>query len=417
MIQRTHSEKRQWQLAVSVSVGCLMATFPSVASFVSPKPRCIATRTLLWSTAECETSVESSIVSPKSTKWLNKGLLLSSFTDGLQTNPPAIEWLMNALVETLWKEEQERSEKALKQSNLVSPCNGPDPVLLDKLESMDSVVEGMQTTKDWNKQLKLLFETTQQSSIDLRVLYIPTAMYALRPGSTSKPGKQRGRNRADGKQRRDRLMNFLEEQLQGFVQDVNSESSFTINTITLDFDDASVKQPQQVVVGNTSNDESFPKTGKEAIREWKPHLVYVQGGNTFWLHHCMETGDWQQDLINACCTTSIDENVFSAVYCGVSAGAILAGESMQTACWKEWDDPSVVPNKESYRDWNDTKGLDATGKVSWFPHMTEEWQEMTNKKTKILLESSGDDTSSVTLIRDDQAYAVDGRTQSITELL
>jgi len=132
----------------------------------------------------------------------------------------------------------------------------------------------------------------------------------------------------------------------------------------------------------------------------------------------METGDWQQDLINACCTTSIDKNNFSSVYCGVSAGAILAGESIQTACWKEWDDPSVVPNKETYEDWNGTKGLNATGNISWFPHMTEEWKEMTNEKTKILLESeSSDNTSSVTLIRDDQAYAVDGRTQSITELL
>ena len=88
---------------------------------------------------------------------------------------------------------------------------------------------------------------------------------------------------------------------------------------------------------------------------------------------------------------------------------------------QEWDDPSVVPGKETYNDWKETKGLDATGGVSWFPHMTEEWQEMTERKTKELVTSTatvGDEgvSSSVRLIRDDQAYAVDGRTQSIIEL-
>mmetsp|Transcript_53223 Transcript_53223/g.57767 ORF Transcript_53223/g.57767 Transcript_53223/m.57767 type:complete len:140 (-) Transcript_53223:584-1003(-) len=91
------------------------------------------------------------------------------------------------------------------------------------------------------------------------------------------------------------------------------------------------------------------KSGKEAIREWEPHLIYVQGGNTFWLHHCMEKGDWTQDLIDACCCNSNDAtntdqdssplppsllSPFSAVYCGVSAGAILAGQHLQTASWK-----------------------------------------------------------------------------------
>merc|ERR1711924_5156 len=107
--------------------------------------------------------------------------------------------------------------------------------------------------------------------------------------------------------------------------------------------------------------------------------IYVQGGNTFWLHHCIEKGDWAKDLIDACCrnygdSTTSSPPSFSAVYCGVSAGSIIAGESMQTACWKEWDDPSVVPGKETYGDWADSKGLGAAGRTSLFPHMTEEWQ-------------------------------------------
>jgi hypothetical protein len=60
------------------------------------------------------------------------------------------------------------------------------------------------------------------------------------------------------------------------------------------------------------------------------------------LQWCVEKGDWTSDLIDACCfdlsssssSSNIEESTFSAVYCGVSAGAILAGESMQTATWK-----------------------------------------------------------------------------------
>ena len=86
-------------------------------------------------------------------------------------------------------------------------------------------------------------------------------------------------------------------------------------------------------------------------------------------------------------------------------------------CHQEWDDPSVVPGKETYKDWKDTKGLDASGKTSWFPHMTEEWQELTEEKTKTLLESTtASSSSTVICVRDDQAFGIDGKTQSITEL-
>ena len=181
---------------IAASVGCLFTTFQLAVSFLPQEPLCSSrillqqtrvTKSFLSSTAECETDdatlVESSSHSQQT--WLNKGLLLSSFTDGLKTNPPALDWLMNALVETLWSEEQETTQAALKESNLASPCNGPDPVLLGQLEDTDSAVEGMQqqgssTAEYWKKQLALLCETKrartgQNQAIDLRVLYIPTA--------------------------------------------------------------------------------------------------------------------------------------------------------------------------------------------------------------------------------------------------
>lgn len=68
--------------------------------------------------------------------------------------------------------------------------------------------------------------------------------------------------------------------------------------------------------------------GKDALISWNPNLIYVQGGNTFWLYHCIEKGDWGADIVRACSGRD------AAVYCGTSAGAIVMGASMDTACWK-----------------------------------------------------------------------------------
>ena len=64
-----------------------------------------------------------------------------------------------------------------------------------------------------------------------------------------------------------------------------------------------------------------------ALLDWSPNLVYVEGGNTFWLYHCMTKGDWQEDLVSAITSGN-------SMYCGKSAGAILAGKSVETATWK-----------------------------------------------------------------------------------
>ena len=95
----------------------------------------------------------------------------------------------------------------------------------------------------------------------------------------------------------------------------------------------------------------------------------------------------------------------------------------------------MVPGKETYQDWTDIRGLDGAGRTSLFPHMTDEWQDVAEHRTEELLESTqhssaskGDDedndnedplslSPSVRCIRDDQAYAVDGRRQTIAELI
>ena len=118
------------------------------------------------------------------------------------------------------------------------------------------------------------------------------------------------------------------------------------------------------------------KNGKEAFRKWKPHLIYVEGGNTFWLQYCIEKGDYFKDIKDAC----VGPHAF-AMYCGKSAGAIVAGTSIETALWKGWDDPNVVPpdEKTSY------KGLSFVGNTVFFPHMNDDWNDLIHEKEEAIL--------------------------------
>jgi peptidase E len=78
------------------------------------------------------------------------------------------------------------------------------------------------------------------------------------------------------------------------------------------------------------------------------------------------------------------------LYIGKSAGAIVAGKYVETATWKGWDDPSVVPGKESYDKWKGVLGMDIVGGASIFPHMSDEWVETVQEKTRDTLPSNSD---------------------------
>ena len=102
----------------------------------------------------------------------------------------------------------------------------------------------------------------------VRFAYVPTAGYALRKDSNRTPGVQRQRARRDGKQKRDRVVDFL-------------GGPTACDALTLDLCDASIKH----AVGS-----DLPTDGADVLGAWDPHLVLVDGGNTFWLRHYME--DW-----------------------------------------------------------------------------------------------------------------------------
>lgn len=299
--------------------------------------------------------------------WLNHGLLFSSFSDGLSQNSQGKTFLKEGLAKALLLEQCTRTEDQVKSSVLASPCNGPNVELLSDLEDVDAKLKQV---RDHADPMSLVSSSSSSSSLELRLVYIPTAMYALRPESNRTPGKQRQRARADGKKRRNNIVQLL--------TDLVAPSGAVVRAVTLDLDDGSIKQPQGPSGGD--DDEGlfpFPSNGKQALTTWKPHMVYVEGGNTFWLTHCMEKGDWSDLIVQVAAQSG-------TVYCGSSAGAILVGQNVETACWKGWDDPRIVPGRESPQNWQGVPGLGMVGKASFFPHMDDSWNDLVAEKKQTL---------------------------------
>lgn len=321
--------------------------------------------------------------------WASWALLISSWTDGVAESPQAKSFLKQGLTRTLLAEEQAVAEKSVESSAVFSPCCGPDTKALEEMEKIDKVVE---TIKENPDNIDSLIESLPGLP-SLRVVYIPTALYALRIDSQNTPGKQRQRARADGKKRRNEVVRIIKELFQDRV---------SVQVVTVDLDDGSVKQPDGFEDDNAS---SVPKDGKGALKDWSPHFIYVEGGNTFWLHHCLTKGGWKNDLISAISGRN------AAVYCGKSAGAILAGALVETATWKGWDDPRVVPGMEDYKDWTGVQGLNLMGGASFFPHMSDEWKSLVQDKREAL-----EGITTVYALSDEEVCLCDGSMKSIVQL-
>ncbi|CAJ1948401.1 unnamed protein product [Cylindrotheca closterium] len=405
-----------------------------------------------------DTSAPSSSSEAPKRRQLARGLLLSSFSDGLVPNPQALDFWMDSLVESMWNQYLQGLQEKVESSAKASPCCGPTDVdsvnqLLDAIsdESSSSFTdEATKKTGQWKVKFQKLLEMQQHqqeqeqsgeslslssSPLELRFLYIPTAMYALRKDSTNSPGKQRQRARADGKKRRTQIVQLIQDQFANAYHEMNDCSDDDIKeqmksspvkalAVSFDLDDGSLKQPE-----GSKNTSKFPSTGMDALKDWKPNLIYVQGGNTFWLYHCMEKGGWRDALVDAVTVGDDNNNQAPAVYCGTSAGAILAGSLMETATWKGWDDPTVDPDRPNYEDWKGIAGLDLAGEnVSVFPHMGEQWQDIVDGKMAQLNADTNDDgdhdssdfslpAPEVYCLRDDQAVCVNGSGSVLTRTL
>ena len=173
--------------------------------------------------------------------WLTTGLLISSFSDGIKPNPDAQDFLLRGLVKAMLTEKQRKAENSVHNSAIQSPCCGPDISALNSLETADNALATLEeqhqsTSTSWSNLVEsLLLDDEGNDELELRFLYIPTAMYALRADSQNTPGKQRQRARADGKKRRNEIVELIKDQLGEKV---------SVLAVTLDFDDGSVKQPE-----------------------------------------------------------------------------------------------------------------------------------------------------------------------------
>lgn len=102
---------------------------------------------------------------------------------------------------------------------------------------------------------------------------------------------------------------------------------------------------------------------RNKVSELAPRLIWAEMGNTYALmHHLRKSGGDQliSELVNS----------GKAVFYGASAGAIVAGRTVQMALWKDWDDKTVSGQVDGSI-WHDpevARGLDLAGGRSIFPH-------------------------------------------------
>lgn len=110
----------------------------------------------------------------------------------------------------------------------------------------------------------------------------------------------------------------------------------------------------------------------------KVDFVWLEQGNTYNLaYHLWDSGGAQ--LVKALVEGG-------SLYIGNSAGAIMAGRTIQTAFWKDWDDKTCAGTVDL--DWSqheNARGLDLVGSRSIFPHASGQfantsWQREQAKK-------------------------------------
>jgi len=123
---------------------------------------------------------------------------------------------------------------------------------------------------------------------------------------------------------------------------------------------------------------------RNAVRE--ADVYYVDVGNTWALMHFLRLHNAHADPLGVAGRVRRGE----LLYVGCSAGGIVAGRSIVTATWKDWDDKwewqQAVPT-HLRTDWNDPAthdGLDILGGSSFFPHLSPKYQQLCAEKSQTL---------------------------------
>merc|ERR1711972_705555 len=128
-------------------------------------------------------------------------------------------------------------------------------------------------------------------------------------------------------------------------------------------------------------------------------VIYAEMGNTYNLRHHLRNSGGDKLIRDA-----LDNG---AVYVGSSAGSIVAGKTVQTAFWKDWDDRSCEGTVSV--DWEKPEvgaGLDLCGGRSMFPHANgqygkKSWQDEQARK-------HGHTDHEVVRLADGEGFVIDG---------
>lgn len=112
--------------------------------------------------------------------------------------------------------------------------------------------------------------------------------------------------------------------------------------------------------------------------------VYVESGNTYYLtYHTRRTG------FDAAVASLVGRG---GLYAGASAGAILAGSTLETCEWKAWDDPGAGEVWDLTKKQPGGYGLDGLGLIqggaALFPHHAPQWEAVVLEKRRGDLESA-----------------------------
>lgn len=338
------------------------------------------------------------------------GLLFSSFTEGVRPSKEVAHFIKKILLPAMV------SEVLLKQQQpLQKPVEQPTARCLYLNQLLKQLM---------NENQKVIY-VEEELVLPLRLLYIPTAMYALRKDSLNTPGKQRQRARADAKSRRDTIVKYLQNLFVLEAQNTTTNSqpiTVDVSALTLDIEDGSLKHPFSSlnIFPNRMNGEAITISKNNIninitsfLHTYCPHIIYVDGGNTFWLHHCLSRNNnyYWNALVNFCSnaqhnyrncehnSTNPSSLTKSVLYCGQSAGAIVAGSYVETATWKGWDDPSIVPEMEDPQSWKGVPGMDLfCNNISIFPHYSDEWKELVQSRNQSSFITNNGTTSRTRLV-------------------
>eukprot|EP00471_Norrisiella_sphaerica_P013864 CAMPEP_0184495142 /NCGR_PEP_ID=MMETSP0113_2-20130426/30489_1 /TAXON_ID=91329 /ORGANISM="Norrisiella sphaerica, Strain BC52" /LENGTH=283 /DNA_ID=CAMNT_0026881201 /DNA_START=120 /DNA_END=967 /DNA_ORIENTATION=+ len=211
------------------------------------------------------------------------------------------------------------------------------------------------------EQLNHLFKHKNNESW---VAYIPTAYMYLNHDSASKrtPAERRRRQWYEARKKG----KLLAEKLNMRVETIDIAMEAWRNEDAATAPDIEGSSATTITAKNHAGDES--KRNSELREKLKgASVIYVDGGNTFWLmHHIRQSG-----FLDICRKMVCEE---SCVYVGLSAGAIVACEHIGTAFWKGWDDPAIVEGV----DWTLPSSLQAMKLIPnhvVFPHYSEKEHE------------------------------------------